>query len=315
MSNFLLRRDDGVGLAVRAVRPAEIERALHLILSGHHGFDDAATIAEFLDLAQRRGIDLSAVWVVADDIRGKLAWATLPMSLAGRTTLLMFPPRLRSGVSARHVSDLIAGALVEPIRLGATLAQAIIDPEHRPVHRVLLESGFDDIAELIYLVRHVRNPINGRILTDEFRLSRYDTSTHARFGACVERTYLDSLDCPRLNGRRAIDDIIDGHKAAGEFDPNLWLLLSDDHGDLGVLLLNRIYARQGYELVYIGLTPEARGRGLADALLRTAIHTLALEGGGQIITACDAANVPARKLYLRHGFGHLYARRALVRDL
>ena len=111
-----------------------------------------------------------------------------------------------------------------------------------------------------------------------------------------------------MNGRREIDDIIAGHKAAGEFDPELWMLLSDIHdNDLGVMLLNRLPRREGYELVYIGLTPVGRGKRLADGLMRTAINTLAQEGGGQIITACDAQNAPARKLYHRHGFSHLYA--------
>jgi mycothiol synthase len=316
VSNFLLRRDDGVGLAVRPVRRAEIEPALRLILSGHNAGNDTAAVAEFLQAAQSRSIDLTTIWVVADDVREKLAWATLPMSLAGRATLLMGPPRWRPGVNARHVAELVAGALLESKRRGASIAQVMLDPQHRAVQRAMLDSGFEDIAELVYLSRQVRNPIAGRILSDQFRLWRYDRATHFRFGQCIERTYVDSLDCPRLNGRRAIDDIIDGHKAAGEFDPELWMLLSDlDNVDLGVLLLNRLHDRQGYELVYIGLTPEARGRKLADALIRTALNTLATEGGGQIITACDATNAPARKLYHRHGFGQMYARRALVRDL
>lgn len=315
MSNFLLRRNDGLGHAVRPVRRTEIEPALALILAGHH-INDAVAVAEFLQVAQWRGLDLTTIWVVADDVREKLCWAALPMSLAGRTTLLMVPPRLRPGVTSRHVSELIAAALIEPKRRGATIAQAILDPDHGAVLRAMVDSGFTEIAELVYLSRQVRNPIHGRILSDDYRLWRYDRSTHFRFGECIERSYIDSLDCPQLNGRRAIEDIIDGHKAAGEFDPELWMLLSDLEGvDLGVLLLNRLQGRQGYELVYIGLTPEARGKGLANALIRIALDTLAREGGGQIITACDATNAPARKLYHRHGFSHTYARRALVRDL
>ena len=316
MSNFLLRRDDGVGLAVRPVRRAEIEPALRLILAGHGSGSDTTAAAEFLQAAQSRGIDLTTIWVVADDLREKLAWATLPMALAGRTTLLMVPPRLGRGVTAKHVTHAVGGALSQSKRSGAVIAQVMLDPQHQAVQRVLLDAGFEDIAELVYLSREVRNPIRGQILADQYRLQRYDRATHFRFGQCIERTYIDSLDCPRLNGRRAIDDIIDGHKAAGEFDPALWMLLSDLHDvDLGALLLSRLHDRQGYELVYIGLTPEARGKKLADALIRTALNTLANDGGGQLITACDATNAPARKLYHRHGFGQMYARRALVRDL
>ena len=275
----------------------------------------AAALAEFMQVAVWRGLDLTSIWVVAD-AKDRLHWAVLPMPLAGRATLLMVPPRLRPSLQSRHVSESIAGSLIESGRRGVTLAQVLLDPEHRAVQRAVVESGFEEIAELVYLGRQVRNPINGRILPDKYRLWRYDQSTHFRFGRCIERTYVDSLDCPRLNGRRATEDIIDGHKAAGEFDPELWMLLSDvDDNDLGVLLLNRLQGRAGYELVYIGLTPEARGKGIADCLIRTALNALAAEGGGQIVTACDASNGPARKLYHRHGFAHLYARRALVKEL
>ena len=314
VSNFLLRRDDGVGLAARPVRRDEVPAALRLILASQ-ATADAAGLAEFMQMAVWRGLDLTAIWVVADS-DDRLHWAVLPMPLAGRAMLLMVPPRLRPSLNSRHVAESIAGALMEARRKGMTIAQVLLDPEHRAVHRALLDSGFEDIAELVYLSRQVRGPINGRIMPDKYRLWRYDQSTHFRFGRCIERTYIDSLDCPRLNGRRDINDIIDGHKAAGEFDPELWMLLSDlDGTDLGVLLLNRLQGRAGYELVYIGLTPEGRGKGLADCLIRTALNALSAEGGGQIVTACDASNAPARKLYHRHGFGQLYARRALVKEL
>ena len=316
VSNFLLRRNDGHDYVVRPVRRDEVEASLRLILSGAVGAGDEASVAEFLRIAVARGLDVTSLWVIADAARDQVVWAALPLALAGRAMLVMVPPRLRPGLTSRHVSELIASTLLEARRGGATIAQTLVDPEHRAVCRTLVDSGFEDVAELVYLARRVDKPSAGRGLSDDFRLWRYDRSTHFRFAKTIERSYTDSLDCPQLNGRRDIDDIIAGHKAAGEFDPELWMLLSDvSNRDLGVMLLNRLHNREGYELVYIGLVPEARGQRLADGLIRKAIETLAIEGGGQLITACDAANAPARKLYHRHGFGHIYARRALVMNL
>lgn len=315
VSNFLLRRNDGRDLEIRPVRRDEIEQAVRLILSGSvgPGLDDASV--EFLQIAVFRGLDLTGIWVAVDP-RDKMQWAVLPMTLAGRAMLLMVPPRLRPNIQPRHVAELIASSLTEARRSGVTLAQVLLDPSHRAVHRALVESGFEDVAELIYLSRNVHSPIAGKLIADEFRVWRYDRATHYRFARCIERTYVDSLDCPQLNGRRDMEDIIAGHKAAGEFDPELWMLVSDiADNDLGVMLLNRLHRRDGYELVYIGLTPEARGQGLADSLMRLAINGLANEGGGHIVTACDGANAPARKLYHRHGFGYLYSRQALIKEL
>jgi predicted N-acetyltransferase YhbS len=76
-----------------------------------------------------------------------------------------------------------------------------------------------------------------------------------------------------------------------------------------------MHRRAGLELVYMGIVPEARGKGLGDGLIRLGINALAEEGGGHIVTAVDAANGPARRLYHRHGFGYLHSKRALVKTL
>lgn len=321
VSNFLLRRNadrPGDDLIIRPVRRDEIDRAVHLILSGSPGGRHDAGVVEFLQVALLRGLDLTGIWVAADPRRDdQLVWAVLPMMLAGKAMVMMVPPRLRPMLTSRHVSELVASALLDATNAHrVTMAQILLDPEHRAVHRALLDAGFEDVAELVYLRRQVRQPIAGRLIGDGYRLWRYDRTTHYRFGQCIARTYEGSLDCPRLNGRREMEDIIAGHKAAGEFDPNLWMLLSDiDNRDLGVLLLNRLHNHEGYELTYVGLTPDGRGQGLADALIRTAINELAREGGGSLVTACDVANAPARRMYSRHGFAHQYLRRALVKDL
>jgi mycothiol synthase len=314
LSNFLLRRNDGAGLSVRPARRAEFDAALRLIAAGTNGGDGLQ--AEFASMLSMRGLDLTSMWVVADESADRVEWAALPLMLPGRAMLLMVPPRLRPRLQNSHVAELVAGVLMEPRRQGATLAQVLLDPAHRAVHRAMLDSGFEDIAELMYLGRRITSPIHGRLLGDRYRLWRYDRTTHFRFATCIQASYVDSLDCPKLNGRRDIEDIMSGHKATGDFDPELWMLLSDlDDNDLGVMLVNRLANREGYELVYLGLTQQGRGQGLADALIRTAITALANEGGGQIITACDSQNAPARKLYHRNGFGFLYSRQALVRDL
>ena len=38
----------------------------------------------------------------------------------------------------------------------------------------------------------------------------------------LDRSYVDTMDCPELCGMRATADILASHKATGEFDPSLW---------------------------------------------------------------------------------------------
>ena len=143
----------------------------------------------------------------------------------------------------------------------------------------------------------------------------YGPETHALFGRTITETYRQSLDCPRLNGLRDIEDVLAGHKASGEFDPRLWGLLCEGDVPLGALLLARAAPAGALELVYLGLTPEARGRGLGDVLMRRALAAAAAEGGARLSLAVDSDNAPALKLYYRHGMQRVGAKAALMRRL
>ena len=69
------------------------------------------------------------------------------------------------------------------------------------------------------------------------------------------------------------------------------------------------------ELVYLGLVPEARGRGLGDYLMRLALATVEDRGFNDVSLAVDSANGPALSLYFRHGMKRVGRRYALIRDL
>jgi ribosomal protein S18 acetylase RimI-like enzyme len=69
------------------------------------------------------------------------------------------------------------------------------------------------------------------------------------------------------------------------------------------------------ELVYLGLTPAARGRGLGDLMMRRALALAAADGAGRLSLAVDSDNVPALKLYYRHGMQRVGAKLALMRRL
>jgi len=317
LSNILRRRDAPQGsiLEVRPVRREEIEQALRLILTGASGNNtDDDAVLDFLQLSVARGIDLTGIWVAAD--RARLSFAALPMPAPGKTMLVMLPARLRPGISNQIVAELLDKTCLDAHKTGIDMAQILINPEHQAVHRAVLDSRFSPVAELLYLARDVSTPIGGRVIPDGYVLTQYDRVMHPRFARTIERSYLGSLDCPALNGKRDIEDILTGHKHAGEFDPELWYILSDPAGnDVGTLLLSRLHRREGMEVVYIGLTPAGRGRGLGDVLMRMAVNACHRDGGGQLLCGCDANNIPAAKLYHRHGFGLLYSRIALIREL
>ena len=130
----------------------------------------------------------------------------------------------------------------------------------------------------------------------------YSSAASRRFEAIVEQTYLDTRDCPRLDGTRPIDEVLEGYRAVGQFDPAHWLLARQEGHDIGCLLLAEHRAHRLWELIYMGIVPAARGHGWGLAISRQA-QWLARQGGAErLVLAVDAANEPALKGYAAAGF-------------
>jgi GNAT superfamily N-acetyltransferase len=72
---------------------------------------------------------------------------------------------------------------------------------------------------------------------------------------------------------------------------------------------------EAMELVYLGLTPHARGRGLGDLLVRQALAATAASCVSKLSLAVDSANRPALALYHRHGFQQVGHKLAMMRML
>ena len=143
----------------------------------------------------------------------------------------------------------------------------------------------------------------------------YSPQTHPLFARAIGESYEYSLDCPGLNGLRDIQDVMAGHKATGDFDPAAWFVLVNQDVPLGAMLLSRIPRTDAVELVYLGLTPDSRGRGLADLLMRQALWATAWMNRSRLTLAVDSQNAPALKLYYRHGMQRTGSKIALMRDL
>lgn len=259
-------------------------------------------------------MDLSQIRVAEQ--AGRVVWAVMPVISPGRTMLLLSPPRI-----SRQLSDTVAPQLVEHVVAhfageGIQLAQALIDPREKGAIALYQLCGFERLAELIYLHRAVRAS-NYPALPDGHHWTFYAPQTHAAFGRAISASYAGSLDCPSLNGRRGIEDVIAGHKAAGDFDPRLWHLLCAEGEDepLGVLLLARSARSDALELVYLGIHPAARGQGLGELMMRQALAVAGASGCGLLSLAVDSRNAPALKLYYRSGMSRVCSRIALLRDL
>ncbi|WP_428940093.1 GNAT family N-acetyltransferase [Fontivita pretiosa] len=332
LSNFFRPRDPLArspqpppALICRPVLRPEIEPSLRLILGDESGPASDETILEFLALAVQRNIDVNQIWIAtvagAAPPAGTILWALLPVVSPGRTMLLFSPSQL-PGTILDHPPQMVIGMLCDAVcqhwgARGVHLAQLLIDPQHTQLRDAYVACGFEVLAELLYLSRRPAEsslppPIS---LPQEMELLNYCPARHGLFVSAIIGSYQQSLDCPGLNGRREIEDVLAGHRATGQFDPSLWYVLTERSQPRGVLILSPTPYSDSLELVYLGLTPEARGRGLGAMLLGLALWQVHRTGKRELSLAVDSRNVPALKLYYRHGLKRIASRTALVRDL
>ena len=63
-----------------------------------------------------------------------------------------------------------------------------------------------------------------------------------------------------MNGVRSIDDVLQGYRATGHFDPERWFIVRHQGEEIGCLILTDYPEHATWELIYMGLLP-ARGAG------------------------------------------------------
>jgi mycothiol synthase len=313
LSNILVGSDGrewSAGVEYRLARPDEFEDGIALVLSNHMGPAAAEQVAEFMQFASLRGIELQNLWLAG--VGGRMSWALLPVTSPGRTMLLLSPPLLPAGLDAGPLIEACCRWFCER---GGLFAQVLLDPPDGMLRGFFEQHSFRHIAELEYLQANVRRTAPPAQLPPGFHWRTYSPDSHHLFARVISQSYLGSLDCPALNGLREIEDIIAGHRASGECDERFWFVLLERDEPLGVLLLTRVPRHEMAELVYLGLSPQARRRGIGDLMMRQAFWAVTQMGLGRITLAVDSLNEPALKLYYRHGLQHAGRKSAMLREL
>jgi GNAT superfamily N-acetyltransferase len=297
--------DDGTRF--RRPEPAEHRTALAVLLTGRPSPADPA-VDQFLDFVRQQGLGLEELWAAYTDQTP--VCATLIIPGAGRTAVLFVSP-VTGSPRVRLTGDLVRTAMANLDPVDVCLIQSLLDPTQHREEQALTRAGFERLASLVYMRRSCLGDLPGpgvdpdaSIECDGSVLNVYPwrDDLHDLFGGAIEASYLETLDCPALVGVRRIDDIIAGHKAVGRFDPSLWSAFYCNDQPAGVLLLNPLVDRRELELVYLGLTPGFRGRGLALRLMQRAMMMARRRGDAGIHLAVDQANTPAVRLYQQLGF-------------
>lgn len=297
-------------LEYRPLVGCELEAGMRLVLEASgSGLDVERQVEALRDYAAAVGLRLDWQWGAFRD--GRLESACLATVSPGRSAMLFLP-----GTGRAAAADVLVPLLVRILRDAGTqdvrLVQAMVGAGRFAEEHALRAAGFEFLAELVYMRRDADALMPVPVVAEGLSWTTYGPDRHDLFARTIAGTYQQSLDCPRLTGLRRIDDIIAGHQAAGEFDPQRWYVLHAGGSPAGVLLLARVPRRAVMEVVYMGLLPEQRGRGYGRVLLHRAICTARGAGCVELSLAADAANAPAMRLYRSCGFVETARRRAWI---
>lgn len=277
--------------------PDQEESGLRLALREFGESDFQVQVAMLRAWVERQPTCGYQVWGAfrAKELVGSLLLQTQP----GRTAVI-WPPRLVAGERQETACQLIRTGLGEMPRLGVRMVQALLPAEGGADAELLMAAGFQHLSDLLYLV----------CLSDAFPASPpslglhfepYSPALHSQFTELVDATYVDTLDCPAVNGVRSVEDVLQGYRATGHFDPKRWFIVRQKGADIGCLILTDYPEHGIWELIYMGIVPMARGQGCGLELVRHALWLCGQALRSRLVLAVDAANEPAIRMYAAAG--------------
>lgn len=129
----------------------------------------------------------------------------------------------------------------------------------------------------------------------------YTAKSHQRWVDLLQASYHETHDCPQLNKYRSAAASLEGYLAAVADKSFRWWRLHIEGEDAACMMLTEALPGH-WELVYLGVTPNFRRRGLARQLLVWGVGQVEALGGASISLAVDQRNRPALSLYRSLGW-------------
>ncbi|GAB4519073.1 MAG: hypothetical protein Tsb0013_23080 [Phycisphaerales bacterium] len=279
------------------------------------GVQDAG--GELLEAARMHAISFRYFWASTTSGEERtVRQACLVVPGAGRTGMC-FTTRPTTEAQEHELAAVIDHACTHLPGNVVRLAQALLEPQEGSLIRAYERGGMPTLATLLYLRRSMPTrseftdvaPLPEGVELTPYRAGRDD-------GVLLDvlpRTYEGTLDCPELSHMRRPEDVVASHRAAGAWTPALWWVIREGGRAEGVALFNPMPEQDATELVYFGLTPRMRGRGLGRVLLEHALARLRGRQETWLTCACDERNAPALRVYGSLGMRERERRIALVR--
>lgn len=287
---------DPDGILIEPVPAAARERALAFLA------DDGATPS-----ASSEDITDMLFWAQASD--EPLAVGRI-QSRDGRLLHLLLP-RLEPAAPRTVGFELLKVMIAAARRIqGAHFAQTLVPVEDAKWQDALHDLQLESIATVLVMASLPELPASDSPL--QF-LPLVD-SERAHFGDVVQQTWADSLDCVDLEDTRPIEAVLADYERRCLGDLRHWYLVRDLTDEVGCLLLDAPEEASPLEIVYWGVLPGFRGRGLGQQILHFA-REIGSRQRSMITAVVDSENWPAINAYNQAGFSTVDHQKLFIMQL
>lgn len=213
---------------------------------------------------------------------------------------MVWPPGFSPTCTQTQVDSLVRFGLDRLRQIGIPFAQCLLAEEEVDLVGPLIRQGFHAVTRLHLLQKELSGkPVP--LPSIDWSVRPYDSSDPGEFWRTLEKTFEGSLDFPEVNGLRKTAEIKAGHLAQSRGDTSQWFLARSSREAAGVLIGSVLYTGD-WELAYLGVVPDARRKGVAQALLNQFHRQAEQAGVPRLLLAVDERNQPARQFYSRNGF-------------
>lgn len=275
--------------------------ALELQFQDYPRVERTGRIARLLELHEAKELDLGGLY------RCRVGGLTLGVIFCVRyeddSAFCWLPEVSRDvGESERPAIDdtLLQGAIGQ-LRESVWILKALLPEEHFAGAALLQRNGFERLALLAQLECSLERLQREELGDEPVTVVPFTEEKRPLFETVLGQTFEGSLDCPRMLEVRTPAQALRSHELSGEtFTPQLWHVFLVDGVPAGITLWAPAEANS-LELLYLGIVPEFRRRGLARQLLLRGVRE-AGESCRLVKLHVDRANEPALNLYRGLGF-------------
>ena len=294
------------------IRPArnhqEQEEALLLMIQENDQDVKRQEVEKIFASVQKGQLDLKHLLVAT---KQQKILATRLMVAQKDKTAILWPAACDEEAEDSQVFDSIQDALLKESVLrakqeGCVQIQTTVEHSDSRTSALYERNGLPAIGELYFMQRPASPECNDEkpctATGESLKLVPISEGiSDDVLGELVLKTYIESADFPELQHDRTAARSLQTHRLQGEYNPEHWFVIEQNKSAAGVLFFSWHSDLKQWELTYMGVIPDQRGKGIAGKAIGKSFEHASRKNSG-VFLGVDSRNHYAIRLYESLGF-------------